>query len=102
MSEMIAQAAFDIVWPQFYNNPGCSARNWVTNTDGRYDSGFNFDKWQTNSTLGNCKQRAQIYIGLLGGPQGTSAAHSTDYLNPTEVKNLISALRFSINLSEES
>ncbi|PMD46895.1 glycoside hydrolase family 18 protein, partial [Hyaloscypha variabilis F] len=90
MSDMIAQVAFDIVWPQFYNNPGCSARNWVTHTEAGTTPGFNFDKWE--STLaGTASSGAQLYIGLLGGPQGTSATYSTDYLNPTEVKNLISA-----------
>ncbi|KAH8765263.1 glycoside hydrolase superfamily, partial [Hyaloscypha sp. PMI_1271] len=89
MSDMINGAQFDIVWPQFYNNPACSARNWVTNNNAG-TSGFNFNKWQTSLATGASKD-AQLYIGLLGGPQGTSATYLTDYLNPTEAKNLIGA-----------
>ncbi|KAE9362672.1 glycoside hydrolase family 18 protein [Stipitochalara longipes BDJ] len=91
MSDMINQVAFDIVWPQFYNNPGCSARNWVTNTKAGTTPGFNFDTWQSTLASGASKN-AQLYIGLLGGPQGTSATYAGDYLNPTEAKSLIGAV----------
>jgi chitinase len=51
-------------------------------------SGFTYDKWVSTTAAGASKN-AKLYIGLLGGPAGTSALHSGDFLWPTEATNLI-------------
>lgn len=53
MKRMIAEAQFDILWVQFYNNPECDGTT----------SNFNFDQW-VNFLPGTRSAHAQLYIGL--------------------------------------
>ena len=94
MDTMIQTVAFDALWVQFYNNPTCSARTWVSynsalnSTNGKNSTaGFTYDSWVSRTAAGASKD-AKIYLGLLGGPAG-SASHSDDFLWPTEATNLI-------------
>lgn len=82
MDVIIAQAQFDIIWVQFYNNDayGCSARNYITSGT---NSNFNLNSGATNwtSTLAQSlhSKDAKLYIGLPGGPAGSS--HSPFYFS---------------------
>ena len=79
-----ANAWFDMLFVQFYNNPGCSGRAAVN-----YAAGDSFLKWtQASSRNPNVK----IYFGL---PASTEAASAGDYLTQPEVKDLVQ--RFSPN-----
>jgi hypothetical protein len=95
MDTMIQTVAFDALWVQFYNTPTCSARTWVggnsalNSTNGKSSTaGFTYNSWVSRTAAGASKN-AKIYLGLLGGPGGTTALHSNDFLWPTEATNLI-------------
>lgn len=80
----IANAWFDMLFVQFYNNPSCSGRAAVN-----YAAGDSFLKWtQTSSKNPNVK----IYFGL---PASTQAAAASDYLTQPEMKDIVQ--RFSPN-----
>lgn len=80
----IANAWFDMLFVQFYNNPSCSGRAAIN-----YAAGDSFLKWtQTPSKNSNVK----IYFGLPASPQ---AANAADYLTQPEVKDIVT--RFSPN-----
>lgn len=94
MGAMIQAVPFDALWVQFYNTKDCSARTWaggnsaLNNTNGKnVTSGFTYDNWVSTTAAGASKD-AKIYIGLLGGPAGSSN-HSGDFLWPLEATNLI-------------
>lgn len=85
LSGPIANAWFDMLFVQFYNNPACSGRAAVN-----YAAGDSFLKWtQASSKNPNVK----IYFGL---PASTKAAAASDYLTQSEVKDLVQ--RFSPNV----
>ena len=84
LSGPIANAWFDMLFVQFYNNPSCSGRAAVN-----YAAGDSFLKWtQASSRNPNVK----IYFGL---PASTEASSAGDYLTQPEVKDLVQ--RFSPN-----
>lgn len=84
LSGPIANAWFDMLFVQFYNNPSCSGRAAIN-----YAAGDSFLKWtQVSSKNPNIK----IYFGL---PAATEAASNGDYLTQPEVKDIVQ--RFSPN-----
>ncbi|KAH6671910.1 glycoside hydrolase superfamily [Halenospora varia] len=101
MGAMIQAAQFDILWIQFYNNPSCSARTWANNNANYAKTGveypiesFNYDTWVNTILPGGNSSAAKIYIGLEAMPRSglcTPADVGTNYVNGSEVKNLISA-----------
>ncbi|KAF9885651.1 hypothetical protein FE257_012742 [Aspergillus nanangensis] len=80
LSDAITNSPFDFVWVQFYNTPGCSARDYVDGT------GFNFDEW-IKFIKKSANPNAKLLVGL---PASESAAGAGYYLTPTEVKPLVS------------
>ncbi len=87
MDAMIHKAGFDALFVQFYNQgpSSCTARSRANGV-----GAFNYDAWVSYvNQAGSASTGAKIYIGLLGGPTGSSGAPG-DYLNTTEVQNLIS------------
>jgi chitinase len=84
LSGPIANAWFDMLFVQFYNNPSCSGRAAIN-----YAAGDSFLHWtQAASKNPNVK----IYFGLPASPQ---AANAADYLTQPEVKDIVQ--RFSPN-----
>jgi len=84
LSGPIANAWFDMLFVQFYNNPSCSGRAAIN-----YAAGDSFLHWtQAASKNPNVK----IYFGL---PASTQAANAADYLTQPEVKDIVQ--RFSTN-----
>ena len=63
MGEIIANAQFDYLWVQFYNNEGCST-----------DTGTNFDDW-VSSVASGPSANAKIFLGV---PASTLGATGTD------------------------
>lgn len=86
MDAMIQKAGFDIVFIQFYNNGYCTARSRVNKNP---KDNFNYAAWLAYLNKSGSKSfGARIYIGLLGGPSGSSS-NPGDFLNVAEVQNLI-------------
>lgn len=87
LSSPIANAWFDMLFVQFYNNPSCSGRAAIN-----YAAGDSFLHWtQTASKNPNVK----IYFGLPASTQAVSQANAGDYLTQPEVKDIVQ--RFSPN-----
>jgi chitinase len=83
----IANAWFDMLFVQFYNNPSCSGRAAIN-----YAAGDSFLKWtQTPSKNSNVK----IYFGLPASTSAVAPANVGDYLTQPEVKDIVT--RFSPN-----
>jgi chitinase len=83
----IANAWFDMLFVQFYNNPSCSGRAAIN-----YAAGDSFLKWtQTPSKNSNVK----IYFGLPASTSAVAPANAGDYLTQPEVKDIVT--RFSPN-----
>lgn len=72
MRDMIAEAQFDILWIQFYNNPEC---------DGTTDA-FSFDAW-VEFLSGTRSAHATLYIGL------PAEAGSSGYLNYSTLSSIL-------------
>lgn len=98
MGATIAEAKFDILWVQFYNNDanGCSARKYISdglsgnfNLDNRTVQAKQYGDW-VSTIAGGASCDAKIYMGLLGGPTGSSGSPN-DFLTPAEAKVLIDA-----------
>jgi hypothetical protein len=98
MALMIVETKFDVLWPQYYNTPQCSARKWIDNnpnyesTHQENPSGFkdNYDAF-VNSLAGTASADAKLYLGLMGSPSASTLS-PTDYLDPDfEVKPLVEA-----------
>ncbi|KAL1583366.1 hypothetical protein WHR41_08075 [Cladosporium halotolerans] len=87
LSGPIANAWFDMLFVQFYNNPSCSGRAAVN-----YAAGDSFLKW-TQATSKNAN--VKIYFGLPASTKAVEAQSAADYLSPAEAKDLIQ--RFSPN-----
>lgn len=87
LSGPIANAWFDMLFVQFYNNPSCSGRAAVN-----YAAGDSFLKW-TKATSKN--PNVKIYFGLPASTKSVPASSAGDYLNPAEAKDLVQ--RFSTN-----
>ncbi|ORY60573.1 glycoside hydrolase superfamily, partial [Pseudomassariella vexata] len=74
MDSILAEAQFDKIWIQFYNNEGCDATT----------EAFNYDDWETFiETTAN--KDAELYIGLPGSPN----AAASGYITPEAAKTLI-------------
>jgi chitinase len=84
LSGPIANAWFDMLFVQFYNNPSCSGRAAIN-----YAAGDSFLHW-TQAASKN--PDVKIYFGL---PASTKAASASDYLTQPEVKDIVQ--RFSPN-----
>ncbi|RJE18946.1 chitinase [Aspergillus sclerotialis] len=80
LSDAIANAPFDFIWVQFYNNPACSAGNY-----GNGD-GFNYDQWM-DVIKNSANPAAKLYVGLPGNP---FSAQLMDYLTPSKAELLVS------------
>ena len=87
MGTMIAAAKFDLLFIQFYNNPGCSANNFVTPTP---NGAFNFDDWKTYTDSG-ASAGAQLFIGLPASPNGATgtASGAQYYMQPNDLTSLV-------------
>ncbi|ERS97472.1 hypothetical protein HMPREF1624_05640 [Sporothrix schenckii ATCC 58251] len=72
MKHMIAEAQFDLIWVQFYNNPECDGTT----------SAFNFDEW-VDFLPGTRSAHAQLYIGLPAD-QGASG-----YLDEATLRSIL-------------
>ncbi|CAG8955135.1 hypothetical protein HYFRA_00007150 [Hymenoscyphus fraxineus] len=86
MGSMIAQAQFDILWIQFYNNPSCSVRNFAEN-----NIDINYNIWKSQ-LAGGASSGAQLYIGLPGAPsEGTGCGKSSygEYISAQDADRLI-------------
>ncbi|RMJ21370.1 chitinase [Aspergillus sp. HF37] len=59
LSDAIANAPFDFIWVQFYNNPGCAAVNYVIGGQ------FNYDAW-VDVVRKSANPSAKLFIGLPG------------------------------------
>ncbi|KAG8408714.1 hypothetical protein J3458_019732 [Metarhizium acridum] len=77
--ELIANAEFDALFIQFYNNPVCDAI--PNNTPG---DEFSYDDWAANVAKGKSKD-AKLFIGL---PASTDSAGS-GYIVPKDMKDLV-------------
>jgi len=79
MGEIIANAQFDYLWVQFYNNEGCS-------TDGQ----INFDAWK-QSIAGGPSANAKIFIGVPASPDAATgtASGAQYYLAPSVLASLV-------------
>jgi chitinase len=89
MSTAIAEAQFDVLWIQFYNNGanGCTARNYTDSLAAKKTSGFNYDSWVTKVNAGK-SAGAKLYIGLLAGQAGSTGSPN-DYINAAAVQTLV-------------
>ncbi|CAG8978340.1 hypothetical protein HYALB_00005926 [Hymenoscyphus albidus] len=86
MGGMIAQAQFDILWIQFYNNPSCSVRNFAEN-----NIDINYNTWKSQ-LAGGASSGAQLYIGIPGAPsEGTGCEKSSygEYISAQDADRLI-------------
>uniref|UniRef100_A0A0P0CGE8 chitinase n=1 Tax=Hypocrella siamensis TaxID=696354 RepID=A0A0P0CGE8_9HYPO len=83
LDKEIQASKFDILWVQFYNNPGCSL-----------DSGTNFDEWSQHIAKG-ASAGAEIYVGAPAGPKAANGAESGAkfYLEPTKMAELVAKLK---------
>nr|KMM66208.1 endochitinase 2 [Coccidioides posadasii RMSCC 3488] len=83
LSHAISNSAFDFIFIQFYNNPSCSAKRWVTNPK---SVTYTVDDWvKYIRKSGN--PLAKLFIGL---PASKSAAAKEDYLTPGEATKIVS------------
>ncbi|KAI9754336.1 MAG: hypothetical protein M1815_005700 [Lichina confinis] len=81
LSDVISKAWFDFVWIQFFNTPGCSARDYV---DGR--GKFTFDDW-VGVVQASPNAKAKVMLGL---PASQDAVYKPEfYLEPHEVTKIV-------------
>lgn len=81
LSEVMASAAFDFIWIQFFNTPGCSARDYIAGT-----GKFNFDEWVAH-VGSSASSQAKVFIGL---PASTSAVYRPEFfLELPEVTKIV-------------
>ncbi|KAK0729755.1 glycoside hydrolase superfamily, partial [Lasiosphaeris hirsuta] len=76
MKTIIDESAFDLLFVQFYNNPGCDATT----------SNFNFDAWVTY-LAGTPSSGAKIFIGLPG--DDTTESAGSGYLSTAAAAAII-------------
>ena len=86
LSDAIKSAYFDFVWIQFFNTPGCSARDFIT----QKPSHFAFDDWVSSIRSGG-NPNAKVFFGLPAGP--TAVVNPTFYLNLVEVTEVVNAFQ---------
>ncbi|KAK3354804.1 hypothetical protein B0H65DRAFT_438104 [Neurospora tetraspora] len=79
MKSIIANAQFDALFIQFYNNPGCAAAS---------NSGFNYLQWEQAIATGKSKH-AKLFIGL----PGSSDAADSGYIEPVKAAALINTYK---------
>ncbi|KAJ4364945.1 Chitinase 2, partial [Neurospora sp. IMI 360204] len=79
MKSIIANAQFDALFIQFYNNPGCAAAS---------NSGFNYLQWEEAIATGKSKH-AKLFIGL----PGSSDAADSGYIEPVKAAALINTYK---------
>ncbi|KFY66785.1 hypothetical protein V497_00732 [Pseudogymnoascus sp. VKM F-4516 (FW-969)] len=101
MDLMIQGAEFDIIWVQYYNTPGCSARDWVklnpnyakTGVEAKVPAGYQFggfshDQWfKRLQAPGSKSKNAKLAIGILG--QGSTGLPIDYAVSAAELKPLI-------------
>ena len=89
MGDAIDNSKFDYIFIQFYNNPSCSAYQFVR-PDGGEGNGFNFDVWETYVSS-HASTGAKLLVGLPASP--TAADGHTDgakfFLSPSELTSLV-------------
>ncbi|MDB5910564.1 MAG: hypothetical protein JWP34_4678 [Massilia sp.] len=78
MDQMITQAQFDLLWIQFYNNPGC---DYVVGNASPESPTGNFNEWQSY-IAGTASSAAKLFIGLPG-------ASSSGYVDPAVAYQLM-------------
>ncbi|KAF2766477.1 glycoside hydrolase [Teratosphaeria nubilosa] len=83
-ASVLENAFFDFIWIQFYNTPGCSARDGVNHIDGQGSSDISFGTWELQRSL---NPTVRYYIGLPAGPK---ASNEDDYyLDRADAQKLI-------------
>ncbi|KAK5133432.1 hypothetical protein LTR08_007771 [Meristemomyces frigidus] len=80
---VMANAWFDFMWIQFYNTPGCSARDGVNHINGEGTTDISFSAWEDSTSL---NPDVLYYIGLPAAEAASSDA--SYYLTPAEVNQL--------------
>lgn len=86
MSNSIAQAPYDYLWIQFYNND-CAAADVVKNSTGNPNGAgqYNIKKWPQYVSSGASKA-AKLYVGL---PASRSGAAHWDWVKPADLPKVI-------------
>ncbi|KAI9882157.1 MAG: hypothetical protein M1823_006096 [Watsoniomyces obsoletus] len=81
LADAIQKSYFDFIWVQFYNTPGCSARDYISGT-----GKFTFDDYVT-AVASSTNPDAKVFIGL---PASTAAVFTPEfYLNPQEAAKIV-------------
>ncbi|KAK4649547.1 Chitinase 2 [Podospora bellae-mahoneyi] len=83
MKHIIKNSKFDILFVQFYNNPGCHG---VTNN--------NFDTWALH-LQSTASSGAKIFIGLPGSTNAVQNGEASGYLTPTNLRTVINKFKDS-------
>ncbi|KAI9835113.1 MAG: hypothetical protein M1838_005370, partial [Thelocarpon superellum] len=86
LSPAINANSFDFVWPQFYDDPTCSARAAIDQT-----GTLTFDNWATTSSTNGQSSVNKVFLGLAGSPY--VIANASDYINPVEANGLVAAYK---------
>ena len=81
---------FDIIWVQFFNNPGCELTTFINNLE--VQTHFNFDIW--DNWAKNISQNKKVKV-LLGAGASIDAVHS-GYASPAQ---LIPIIQWSQNFT---
>ncbi|KAK4682863.1 Chitinase 2 [Podospora pseudoanserina] len=81
MKHIIKNSKFDLLFVQFYNNPGCHG---VTNN--------NFDAWASH-LQSTASSGAKIFIGLPGSTNAVQNGEASGYLTPTNLRTVINKFK---------
>ncbi|KAK4660545.1 Chitinase 2 [Podospora pseudocomata] len=81
MKHIIKNSKFDLLFVQFYNNPGCHG---VTNN--------NFDTWASH-LQSTASSGAKIFIGLPGSTNAVQNGEASGYLTPTNLRTVINKFK---------
>ncbi len=81
LADAIQKAHFDFIWIQFFNTPGCSARDYIAGT-----GKFTFDDYVT-AVGSSVNPNAKVFIGL---PGSVDAVYKPEfYLNQQEAAKIV-------------
>lgn len=83
-TEVVAKAWFDFLFIQFYNTPGCSARDGVKAINGKGTADISYLQWVASKSL---NPNIRMSIGLPAAKKASSLA--SYFLTPTEAQKLV-------------
>jgi chitinase len=94
LSTALSKVAFDAIFVQFYNNPGCSADKWTgAGGDQSTNSVFNFGMWDSWVKSNAKNPSMKIFVGL---PASSKVALGGGYVSKAIAANIVADLaRFS-------